>query len=62
VAGEGEDTGGIGGDGATATDAAPEPPREETEQERQLRLMRAIARENPRLAAQIIKNWVTGDG
>jgi len=62
VASDVEGEGGTGGDGATAADAAPEPPREETEQERQLRLMRAIAKENPRLAAQIIKNWVTGDG
>jgi flagellar M-ring protein FliF len=63
VAGDGEDVGAEGGgEGAASADAAPETPREETEQERVLRLMRAIAKENPRLAAQIIKNWVTGDG
>jgi len=59
VGGEG---GAVRGGGVRAADAEPAPPREETEQERQLRLMRAIATENPRLAAQIIKNWVTGDG
>jgi flagellar M-ring protein FliF len=57
---------GIGGDGGTGAQAGQEgvvePVREPTEQERQLQLMRQIAKENPRLAAQIIKNWVTGDG
>jgi flagellar M-ring protein FliF len=64
VGGDGEagGEGGSGGDGGSPAQAALETPREETEQERQLRLMRAIAKENPRLAAQIIKNWVTGDG
>lgn len=62
VQADGEGGGGAVRDGGGEADAAPEPPREETEQERQLRLMRAIAKENPRLAAQIIKNWVTGDG
>lgn len=64
--GEGEGAGGEGGvsgeGGVGAAEAAAEPPHEETEQERQLRLMRELAKENPRLAAQIIKNWVTGDG
>lgn len=46
------------GEGAEATQAAP---HEETEYERNLRLAREIARDNPRLVAQIIRSWVTKD-
>ena len=37
------------------------PPKEETEYERNIRFVRELARDNPRLVAQIIKDWVTKD-
>ena len=44
---------------AAAAEAAA--PKEESEHHRALRLMRELARDNPRLAAQIIKDWMTSD-
>ena len=36
-------------------------PKEESEHHRALRLMRELARDNPRLAAQIFMDWMTSD-
>lgn len=36
-------------------------PAEETEHERNLRFIRELAKENPRLVAQIIKGWMNGE-
>jgi flagellar M-ring protein FliF len=61
VAGEGGAAGEGGEAGAEGQAAAEAPPVEETEYERNLRLVRELARDNPRLVAQIIRNWVSKD-
>jgi flagellar M-ring protein FliF len=63
VPGEGGTAGGGEGGGVAGAEAsaAEVTSAEETEYERNLRLMRELARDNPRLVAQIIKNWVSND-